>query len=118
MSWNNVTDAEMLLGTVKIEPKIVENPDVRIPDELVTDCLIRYTIDDYALTSSADHPAFAKLRQVLASRGYISIPPYACSNGDRVIKRFRFNGFQLEPGDSFYCAGAWKVKIAIRSKND
>jgi len=116
MSWNNVIPAELLLGTVKLEPKTVENPEVHIPDELVTDCLVRYSIDDYSITSHKDHPAFAELRRVLAARGYIKIPEYACWNGDRVVRRFRFNDFQLEPGDTFYCAGAWAGKISLRAK--
>lgn len=116
MSWNNVIPAEFLLDVVRLEPKEVENPEVTIPDNLVTDCIIKYSIGDYGMTSNADHPAFAELRRVLASRGYIKIPEYACWNGDRVCKRFTFNGFQLEPGDTFYCAGAWSTKIAIRNK--
>ena len=116
MSWNNVIPTELLLDAVKLEPKSVENPEVSIPNELVTDCLISYAIDDYAITSNNDHPAFAELRQVLATRGYISIPDYACWNGDRVLKRFRFNGFQLERGDTFYCAAAWAGKISLRQK--
>ena len=35
MSWNNVIPAELLLGVVKLEPKIVENPEVSIPEALV-----------------------------------------------------------------------------------
>ena len=117
MSWNNVIPAELLLGTIKLEPKIVENPVVTIPDELVIDCLVKYNIDDYGTTSTKDHPAFAELRNVLSARGYIEIPPYACWNGDRVIKRFIFNDFQLEVGDKFYCASAWAGKISIRQKS-
>lgn len=118
MSWNNVIPAELLLGVVTLEPKIVENPEVKIPEALVTDCLIKYTIDDYGITGNKDHPAFAELRQVLKARGYISIPEYACWNGDRVLKRFRFNGFQLEPGDTFYCAAAWATSINIRNRRN
>lgn len=117
MSWNNVIPAELLLGTVRLEPKEVENPEVSIPEELVTDCLVKYSIDDYGITGSADHPAFAELRKILAGRGYIEIPPYACWNGDRVLKRFRFIGFQLEPGNKFYCAAAWKTKIMMRDRS-
>jgi hypothetical protein len=116
MSWNNVIPAELLLGTVELKPKTVENPEVSIPEELVTDCLVKYSIDDYGITGNNDHPAFAELRRVLKGRGYISIPEYPCWNGDRVLKRFRFNGFQLEPGDTFYCAGAWATKISIRNR--
>ena len=118
MSWNNVIPAHLLLGTVELKPKTVENPQVSIPEELVTDCLIKYSIDDYGITGNKDHPAFAELRQVLKGRGYISIPEYPCWNGDRVVKRFRFNSFQLEPGDTFYCAGAWSTRIKIRNRKN
>lgn len=118
MSWNNVIPAELLLGTVRLEPKTIENPEVTIPEHLVIDCLVKYSIGGYSTASHTDHPAFAELRRVLSDRGYIEIPPYACWNGDRVIKRFRFNGFQLEPGDKFYCAAAWSTEIAIRNKKN
>jgi hypothetical protein len=118
MSWNNVIPAELLLGIVELKPKAVENPQVSIPEELVTDCLIKYSIDDYGIITNKDHPAFAELRKVLCARGYIDIPSYACWNGDKVIKRFRFNAFQLEVGDTFYCAGAWAVRIELRNRKD
>lgn len=118
MSWNNVIPAELLLGAVALEPKVVENPEVKIPENLVTDCSIKYSIDDYGIIANADHPAFAELRRVLKGRGYIEIPEYACWNGDRVLKRFRFNGFQLEPGDKFYSAGAWATQINIRNRRN
>lgn len=117
MSWNNVLPAELLLGTIEIKPKNVENPQVSIPDELVTDCIVKYNIDDYGTITNKDHPAFAELRKILSARGYIDIPPYACWNGDRVLKRFRFNGFQLELGDTFYCASAWSARIKMRNEN-
>ena len=118
MSWNNVIPAELLLGTVKIEPKEVENPEVTIPDELVTNCLVKYRIGDYAITSNRDHPAFAELRKVLINRGYVEEPGYPCWNGDRVAKKFIFNGFQLEVGDKFYCAGAWNTMMKVRDKKN
>ena len=117
MSWNNVIPAELL--TKNIEPRpVVENPKVEIPDELVTDCLIRYKFEGHygVIASHKDHPAFDEVRRLLKARGYIDIPEYACWNGDRVIKRFQFNGFQLEVGDTFYCAGAWATKISMRNK--
>lgn len=116
MSLNNVIPAEMLLGTVQIVHKKQENPVVDIPEHLVTDCCISYTIGDIGTTSHTDHPAFAELRKALAARGYIRIPDYPCWNGDKVVARFIFNGFQLEPEDTFYCAGAWAVRIKIRNE--
>jgi len=110
MSWNNVIPAELLLGTVQLVSKEVENPEVTIPDSLVTDCLVSYQIGDYGTTSNADHPAFAELRRVLGNRGYIQIESNWW-NGDRVLKRFRFNGRQLEPYDTFYCASAWNARF-------
>lgn len=110
MSWNNVIPAEYIVDDPKMrrwtEP---ENPAVTLPLELVTDCRINYTFEGYhsVAAASADHPAFAELRRVLAARGYIKIPDYPCWNGDKVLKRFRFNDFQLEVKDTFYCASAW-----------
>jgi hypothetical protein len=118
MSWNNVIPAELLVGSTTITREQVENPVVSMPEELITDCLIRYEFEGAygVIAAHADHPCFAELRKVLAARGYIKIPEYTCWNGDRVIKRFRFNDFQLEPGDTFYCAAAWAVRLAVRTK--
>lgn len=120
MSWNNVIPAELLLKSIEARepPKEVENPKVVIPDELVTDCLIRYEFEGHysVIAAHKDHPAFDEVRKMLAARGYIDIPEYPCWNGDRVTKRFRFNGFQLEVGDTFYCAAAWATKIAVERK--
>lgn len=97
----------------------MENPKVNIPNELVTDCLISYDMTDiigYGATASTDHPAFTEVRKILAKNGYISIPEYSCWNGDRVTKRFRFNDVQLEVGDKFYCAAAWKNRLNRKLK--
>jgi hypothetical protein len=119
MSWNNVIPAHLLIDTNKLpQTRGVENPLVTIPDELVTDCLIRYKFEGHydVVAAHRDHPAFDEVRKLLAARGYIAIPEYPCWNGDRVIKRFRFNEFQLEEGDTFYCASAWSGKIAVQRK--
>jgi hypothetical protein len=116
MSWNNVIPAQYL-ATEKARSFEIENPAITIPNDLVTDCLVQYSWEGCGtITSHDDHPAFTKLRKLLHVKGYISIPEYACWNGDRVLKRFNFNGFQLEPGNTFYCAGAWAAKIAVRDK--
>lgn len=118
MSWNNIVPANLPSSLVEPKPAI-ENPSITIPDELVTDCRLAYTWEGQPslIAASQDHPAFAEVRRMLERRGYIDIPPYACVNGDRVIKRFRFNDFQLEPGDKFYSAAAWAVKIRIRNRS-
>lgn len=119
MSWNNVIPANLLLGAESFQKRQeVENPLVTIPDELITDCLIRYTFEGYynVVAAHRDHPAFDEVRKMLAARGYIGIPDYPCWNGDRVTKRFRFNNIQLEVGDTFYCAAAWATKIAVERK--
>lgn len=98
---------------------IKDNPSVNIPDELVVGCLVTYDMTDiigYASTSCEDHPAFAKVRKILSATGYIEIPSYPCVNGDRVLKRFKFNGFQLEPGEKFVCASAWDNIIKLRNR--
>ena len=122
MSWNNVIPSHLLQEERAKNPaperKEIENPRVDIPEHLVTDCLIRYDFEGhYGVTAaSSDHPAFAEVRNLLKSRGYIEIPPYPCWNGDRVLKRFRFNRFQLELGDTFYCAAAWANKISFEKR--
>lgn len=117
MSWNNIIPAELLLGTVQLTHREVENPEVTIPDELITDCPINYSIEGlYATLSHEDHPAFAELRKRLKRIGLISIPEYPCWNGDRVLKRFRFNGIQLNPGETFYCAAAWRARFNYQTK--
>lgn len=124
MSWNNVLPAHLIVDLNKLKedkrPE-VENPLVTIPEELVTDCLIRYTFEGYYDVAAAhqDHPAFAELRKMLAYRDYIELPEYPCWNGDRVTKRFRFNDIQLEVGDTFYCAAAWSTQFAyLRKKSE
>jgi hypothetical protein len=96
---------------------MIENPEICIPHELVRDCQIAYswTGQPTVLAAYEDHPAFAEVRKLLVYRGYIERPPHPCLNGDRVLKRFRFNGCQLQPGDKFYCAVAWQS--ILRTKN-
>jgi hypothetical protein len=117
MSWNNIIPAELLLGTVQLTHREIDNPAVTIPDELLTDCPIQYSIEGlYATLSHVDHPAFAKLRSHLKNTGLIEIPEYPCWNGDRVLKSFRFNGLQLNPGETFYCAAAWRARFDVNNK--
>lgn len=113
MAWNNVVPPNDVLNYhLGKHASELDNPLVSIPNELVTDCLIRYEFEGlYSIISNADHPAFAEVRRLLAGNGFIKIPEYACWNGDRVTKRFRFNGVQLEVGDTFYSAAAWSVKL-------
>lgn len=118
MSWNNVIPAHLLIDTANIKPKPpVENPSIFIPEDMVTDLHMAYTWEgSYNLVAaSEDHPAFARVRKMLEAQGFISIWKEVC-NGDRVLKRFRFNGFQLEVGDKFLSAAAWKTNIYIRNK--
>ena len=84
-----------------------ENPSVELPNNYITDCLVKYTIGGITVTSYEHHPGFTAMRKELAKYGFIEIPAYPCWNGDRVTKRFVFNNYQLEPGDKFYCAAAW-----------
>jgi hypothetical protein len=109
MSWNNVTPAH-LLASPAIDREAIKNPNVTIPLDLLVACHLQYSIEGaWSLSAgSADHPAFAELRKRLEGIRLIEIPPYACWNGDRVIRRFQFNGIQLERGDTFYCAAAWQ----------
>ena len=109
MSWNNVIPANLLISEIP-NAKPIDNPLVTIPLDLLVYCTIKYDIEGvYGMVGSADHPAFAELRRVLNSRKYINAE-FSWLNGDRVTKRFRFNGIQLEVGDKFYCAAAWQYR--------
>jgi hypothetical protein len=117
MSWNNVVPAELLLGAVQLTHREIENPEVTIPDELLDGCRVEYRIEGtYGTIAHEDHPAFAALRKRLKSIGLISIPEYPCWNGDTVLKPFRFNGIQLNPGETFYSASAWRTRFNYQTK--
>lgn len=63
-----------------------------------------------SMTSSSDHPEFAKLRDQLEAEGYIK----TCRNswnGDRVIHPFRLNGKKFEVDEQFSCASAIRYKL-------
>lgn len=121
MSWNNVIPSDVLHEWLAKNPaperKPIENPQVTMPEEFITDCLIRFTFEGFydVVAAHADHPCFARLRETLAHREFISIDRTSW-NGDRVLKRFRFNGFQLEVGDKFFCAAAWSSRIKFEKK--
>lgn len=109
MSYNDIMPIELLTNGAAITRKEIKNPIVTIPLDYLVSCNISYTIEGRygVLAASVDHPAFDELRKGLAAAKLIKIPAYPCWNGDRVTKRFQFNGMQLEVGDKFYCAGAW-----------
>lgn len=67
------------------------------PDELVK---VIKGEDRCSITSSEDHPEFAKLREELGSRKYIEIQR-GWWNGDRVLKPFLLNGFLFEKDEKF-----------------
>jgi hypothetical protein len=50
--------------------------------------------------SSEDHPEFAKLREQLATDGYIEIER-RWWNGDHVLKPFTLNGAKFKKGEQF-----------------
>jgi hypothetical protein len=68
------------------------------------------------MTSSADHPEFAKLREQLGLEGYISIER-GWWNGDRVTKPFTLNGLKFKVGAQFSCAGAMDTHFYVRAKH-
>lgn len=68
------------------------------------------------MTSSADHPEFAKLREQLGLQGYIYIER-GWWNGDRVLKPFKLNGRKFKVGDQFSCGGAMGNHLRVRAKH-
>ena len=68
-----------------------------------------------SMTSSADHPEFAKLRKQLGELGYIKIET-GWWNGDRVLKPFKLNGLILEEGEQFSCASAFGTRWSVLQK--
>jgi hypothetical protein len=69
-----------------------------------------------SVTSSADHPEFARLREQLGAEGYITIER-GWINGDRVTKPFTLNGLKFKVGEQFSCAGAMGGHFAVRAKH-
>lgn len=67
--------------------------------------------------SSVDHPAFLAMREHLGASGYIKIER-GWSNGDRVLRPFKLNGYEFKEGEQFSCAPAMKHMIRIRMKRD
>jgi hypothetical protein len=67
-------------------------------------------------TSSADHPEFNKLRELLGEQGYIHIQR-SWWNGDEVLKPFTLNGLKFKIGTQFSCGSAMGTHFAVRAKH-
>lgn len=67
------------------------------------------------ITSTEDHPEFARLRDQLEQQGYIDCQRNWV-NGDRVLKSFILNSVLFEPGEQFCCAGAMKFHLERAKK--
>ena len=83
------------------------------PEELL---LVLQGKGNYIMTSTADHPEFAKLREQLGELGYISIERRFW-NGDRVLKPFTLNRLKFKVGEQFSCAGAMDTHFYVREKH-
>lgn len=87
-----------------------KNGRVPTDDELL---LILQGKGKCGMTSSVDHPEFAKLREQLGEMGYISI--YRQSwNGDRVEKPFTLNRLKFKVGEKFPCGAAMDIHFKVR----
>jgi hypothetical protein len=69
-----------------------------------------------SVTSSEDHPEFARLREQLGAEGYISIER-GWWNGDSVLKPFRLNGRKFKVGAQFSCGAAMGNHLIVRAKH-
>ena len=66
--------------------------------------------DRCSLTSSKDHPEFAKLREQLGREGFIRITRSSW-NGDMVTKPFTLNGKKFKKNTRFPCGAAMKLHM-------
>lgn len=80
------------------------------PEEIL---LILAGKGNYTMTSSADHPEFTRLRELLGQLGYIRIER-GWWNGDRVLKPFTLNGLKFNVGKQFSCASAMSIQFKVR----
>jgi hypothetical protein len=64
-----------------------------------------------------DHPEFKKLRNQLEADGFIHTER-RWWNGDRVLKRFKINGYVFEEGDQFPCGAAIRNYIEFNQKDN
>lgn len=131
MSWNNVIPAAIvnnILDQIDKEPKQIHfdkdlfPPCYTIKEEYLTSCNEAFTWitstgygPSGTLAKAVDHPAFAALRQHLATRGYIEMQT-KWVNGDRVLKPFCLNEVYFGVGDKFYSASAMSGHIITRKK--
>lgn len=84
-----------------------------IPDTIK--CLKTETGSNWSSHGTIDHPSFTRLRNHLASNGYIDKQD-AWVNGDYVIKKFILNGVTFEPGMKFVCASAMHWQLFGKKK--
>ena len=71
--------------------------------------------DRCSTLSSEDHPEFTKVREQLASDGYIEIER-RWWNGDEVTKAFIFNGAKFKKGEQFPSACAMPGHLKYTKK--
>ena len=86
----------------------LQNPDNHTPDDLIK--IIKGT-HRWTTTTSDDHPEYAKLRNELEEKGFITTSRNTW-NGDRVLKAFTLNHAKFKPHETFYSAAAmgWTLK--------
>lgn len=91
----------------------LENPDNPTHDDLIKILEGKHRT---SVTKNVDHPEFAKLREKLASEGFIRIER-GWWNGDRVLRPFTLNGVQFEKEDQFVCGAAMKFHLQFLGDN-
>ncbi len=70
-------------------------------------------LDRCSSIASRDHPEFAALRDRLEARGFIETQRQWW-NGDRVLRPFRLNGADFEPGEQFPCGLAMRIHLKFK----
>lgn len=121
-----VSSSNPLLGTTTMQ-KFYINPDfltdVRVTEKTRFSLAVAWEISrvppelrdmfdgrEVEVSKSVDHPEFAKLRNLLESKGLIETQRNWW-NGDRVLKYFVLNGKIFHPDEQFPCAAAMRGNI-------
>ena len=90
----------------------LENPDNPTPDDLIK--IIKGT-HRWTTTTSDDHPEYAKLRNELEAKGFITTSRNSW-NGDHVLKAFTLNSAKFNPHETFYSGAAMKYTLKSKRK--
>jgi len=97
------------LTSINVREEYYKYADAKNPtQEEIIETLMGH--NKIATLSTADHPAFAELREKLQELGHIEIQRHWW-NGDKVLKPFKLNGYQFSKGQQFASASALAIQM-------